>query len=162
MWKKLEDSAGPQPEFDSKPMPESTSQADGEALIKAYRDHLAEKGRAAVDQPKVFTEGQDQPSHPATLEIYTEAVSEFTRNASAFIEQIRLLTKARDSYKHAMNASAELRKILDSGDESLRTLMAQLEQAVNIHVEKAASDRKRPEPMRVEAIRGGNDKKTLP
>jgi hypothetical protein len=52
-----------------------------------------------------------------------------------------------------MRASAELRSVLDAGDESLRTLMAQLEQAVNTRVEKPASDRKRPEPARIETTK---------
>jgi hypothetical protein len=87
---------------------------------------------------------------PVSMTTYTDAMNEFTKSATAFIEQIPLFTKARDSYEQAMRASAELRSVLDAGDESLRTLMAQLEQAVNTRVEKPASDKKRPEPARIE------------
>jgi hypothetical protein len=88
-----------------------------------------------------------------SMTTYTEAMNEFTKNATAFIEQIPLFSKARDSYEHAMRASAELRNVLDAGDESLRTLMAQLEQAVNVRVEKPGFDRKKPEPARVETTK---------
>jgi flagellar biosynthesis chaperone FliJ len=85
---------------------------------------------------------------------YTEALNEFAKSATAFIEQLPLLTKARDAYDQAMRASSELRKVLDAGEENLQTLMAQLEQAVNVHGVKPATDRKKPEPSKVEAIRG--------
>jgi flagellar biosynthesis chaperone FliJ len=88
---------------------------------------------------------------------YTEALNEFTRNATAFIEQLPLLTKARDSYEQAMRAGAELRKILDTGQQNLQTLMTQLEQAVYVHGVKSALDRKKPEPAKVEAIRGTDE-----
>ena len=156
MWKKQEDTVGAQPEFASKQMPESL-EWDGEALIEAYREHLAEKGKSAVGPQKVFTEGQDQPSSPVTMATYTEAVNEFTKNATAFIEQLPLLTKARDAYEQAMRASAELRKVLDAGEENLRTFMTQLEQVVNVHVGQPVPDKKKPEPVKVEAIRGTDE-----
>jgi hypothetical protein len=152
MWKKQEDAVGTQPEFASKQMPEFLG-SDGDALIKAYRDRQDEKGKVAVGPQKVFTEGQDQPSPPVTMATYTEAVNEFTKNATAFIEQLPLLTKARDAYEQAMKASVELRKILDAGEEDLRTFMSQMEQVVSVHVGKPAPDKKKPEPVKVETIR---------
>jgi hypothetical protein len=91
MLKKQGDAVGAQPEFASTQMPHSTLETEDEALIKAYREHLAEKGRS-VGLQKVFTEDHDQPSPPATMATYTEAVNEFTKNATAFIEQIPLFT----------------------------------------------------------------------
>jgi hypothetical protein len=157
MWKKQDDAVGPQPEFASTHMPDSTLDSDGEALIKAYRDRHAEKGKVAVGPQKVFTEGHDQPSPPATMATYTEAVNEFTKNATAFIEQLPLLTKARDAYEQAMRASAELRKVLDAGEENLRTFMSQLEQVVNVHVGQPVPDKKKPERVKVEAIEGTDE-----
>jgi hypothetical protein len=52
-----------------------------------------------------------------------------------------------------MRASAELRSVLDAGDESLRTLIPQFEQAVNNRVEKAAFDKKKPELVKVDAAK---------
>ena len=154
MLKKQDDAVGAQPEFASKQIPDSTLATEDEALIKAYREHLAEKGKFAVGPHK---EGHDQPSPPVTMATYTEAVNEFTKNATAFIEQLPLLTKARDAYEQAMRASAELRKVLDAGEENLRTFMTQLEQVVNVHVGQPAPNKKKPEPVKVEAIRGTDE-----
>jgi hypothetical protein len=87
---------------------------------------------------------------PETMTMYREAVDEFSKNATEFLEHIPLLTKARDAFQRAF--SAELRNILDTGDETLQTLMAQLEQAVNSQLGTPASDKKKPEAVRVEAI----------
>ena len=76
-------------------------------------------------------------------------MNEFAKNANAFIEQLPLLSKARDAYEQAMRASAELRRELDAGEQNLRTLMTHLEQVVN-----PALDKKKPELAKVEAIRG--------
>ena len=94
----------------------------------------------------------DQPTR-ATMARYTEAVDEFTRSATAFLEHIPLFSKAREAYEEAIRASAELRRVLDTGDETLRTLMSEIEETVNVHVVKPTPDRKRPEPARVESIR---------
>jgi hypothetical protein len=88
------------------------------------------------------------------MKTYTEAVNECIENASAFIEHLPLLVKARDAYEEAMRASAEMRKLLDAGGENLRTLMTQLEQGVSIQPFKLAPDKKNPEPAKVERMRG--------
>jgi hypothetical protein len=88
---------------------------------------------------------------------YIGAVNEFTRNATAFIEQLPLLTKARDAYEQAMKASAELRKVLDAGEENLRTLMTQLEQGVSIQRVNLTPDKKNPEPAKIERMRGSDE-----
>jgi hypothetical protein len=87
---------------------------------------------------------------------YTEAVNEFTRNATAFIEQVPLLTKARDAYDKAMKASAEVRKVLDKGEEDLRALMNHLVQVLDSNVVVVAPDKKRPEPTQPGTTRGAD------
>jgi exonuclease VII small subunit len=149
MWKKQDDAVGAQPEFASKQMPEMTLESASETLIEAYRNRQAEKAKFAVGSQEVLT---DQPLPPTTLATYSEAVNEFTKNANAFIEQLPLLSKARDAYEQAMRASAELRTELDAGEENLRTLMTHLEQVVN-----PAPDKKKPELAKVEAIRGTDE-----
>ena len=141
MWKKQDDAMGAQPESDSE------LESLGDALIESLMD----------SRQKVLAEGHQPSSSSPTMTTYTEALNEFTKNATAFIEQLPLLTKARDSYEQAMRAGAELRKILDTGQENLKTLMTQLEQAVNIHGVRSGLDRKKPEPAKVEAIRGTDE-----
>ena len=152
MWKK-DDAMGAQPESDSKQTPELESL--GDALIESLRDSRFEKRDSAVGPQRLAD--HDPSSSSPTMTTYTEALNEFTRNATAFIEQLPLLTKARDSYEQAMRAGSELRKILDTGQENLQTLMTQLEQAVNVHGVRSALDRKKPEPAKVEAIRGTDE-----
>ena len=84
---------------------------------------------------------------------YMDAVEEFRGSATAFIQHLNLLAQARDAYQQAMSASAELRSVLDAGDENLRTLMTQLEQALDLHISKPSPDKKKPEPVKVESIK---------
>jgi hypothetical protein len=151
MWKKQDDAMGAQPESDS------GLGSLGDALIESLMDSRLEKRDSAVGPQKVPAEGHQPSSSSPTMTAYTEALNEFTKNATAFIEQLPLLTKARDSYEQAMRAGAELRKILDTGQENLKTLMTQLEQAVNIHGVRSGLDRKKPELAKVEAIRGTDE-----
>ncbi len=155
MWKKQDDAMGAQPESDSKQTRELESL--GDALIESLIDSRFEKRDFAVGPQKVLAEDHHQSSSSPTMTTYTEALNEFTKNATAFIEQLPLLTKARDAYEQAIRAGAELRKVLDTGEENLQTLMTQLEQAVNVYGVKSALDRKRREPAKVEAIRGTDE-----
>jgi len=88
---------------------------------------------------------------------YRESVDEFSKHATEFLEHIPTLTKAREAYQRAMTVSTELRSILDTGDETLKALMSQLEQAVNMQLGKPLSDRKRPEGAKVEPIKTINE-----
>jgi hypothetical protein len=88
---------------------------------------------------------------------YLDAVEDFRKSATAFMQHVDLLAQARDAYQQAITASAELRTVLDAGDENLRTLMTQLEQALNLHMARPVLDRKKPEPVKVEAIKGNGE-----
>ena len=91
--------------------------------------------------------GQRLPGGVAT---YREAVDEFSKQAAELLVHMPVLNKARDAYHRAMTVSAELRSMLNAGDTNLQTLMAQLEQAVALHLGKASSDKKKPESVKVE------------
>jgi hypothetical protein len=145
MWKKQDDAASMPHEFDS------PSEMEGEG---AYLDSLSEQGRSKVGPQRVFAEAQ--PSTSVSMEAFTEAVNEFTRNAAAFIEHVPLLTKARNAYDNAMKSSAEVRKVLDKGEEDLRALMNHLVQVLNSNMVMVAPDKKRPEPTQLETIRGAD------
>ena len=155
MWKKQGDAVGARPDFASKERPDLASL--GDALVESLVNDQFKKGNFAVVPQKVLAEDHHEPSSSSTMTTYIEAVNEFTRNATAFIEQLPLLTKARDAYEQAMRASAELRKVLDAGEENLRTLMTQLEQGVSIQRVNLAPDKKNPEPAKVERMRGTDE-----
>ena len=183
MGKKLDDAVGAQPEFASEQTPDlkSLRAVLMESLMEQEKGNLAVGSQKVLDEDhqkelealrvvaKLFRDEEDrdreaaqptltgQPSSLATMTTYTEAVNEFTKNATAFIEQLPLLTKARDSYEQAMRARAELREVLDAGAKNLRTLVTQLEQAVNVYGVKPAPDKKNPQPAKVEAITGTDE-----
>jgi hypothetical protein len=153
MWKKLSDAPVTPPESALHRVPESMGSL-GESLMEALRDPQSEKAKFASAPQKSSAEGDDQPSTAATMATYAAAMNEFTRNATAFIGYLPLLSKARDAYEQGMRASGELRKVLDAGEESLRILMNQLEQAVSLQAAKPAPEKKKMEPTKVELIRG--------
>jgi hypothetical protein len=88
---------------------------------------------------------------------YREAVDVFAKEAAMFLEHVAIMSKARDAYEQAVSASAELRQILDTGDHTLQTLWAQMEQAVNVVLHSPPSERKRGEPAKVEPIRASDE-----
>ncbi|MGA7626174.1 MAG: hypothetical protein WCA91_21625, partial [Candidatus Acidiferrales bacterium] len=92
------------------------------------------------------------PSQPMTtgLAAYEEAVKDFSTSATEFLGCIPVLTKARDAYERAIKASAQLRKTLDSGDETLRNFMTQIQDAVNFKRDDASAGA--GEPAADEAI----------
>lgn len=77
------------------------------------------------------SKGATPQSVTTGLAAYDEAVKDFSTSATEFLKYIPLLTKARDAYERAIKASAQLRKTLDSGDETLRISMTQIQDAVN-------------------------------
>ena len=155
MWKRQDDGTDTQlPKVTSRDMFETTEmslESAKETLIDAHRSRPPDKPNIAVGPQKVPT---SQSSMPTSMATYSEAVSEFTKNASDLIEQLPLLSKARDAYDQAIKASAELRRELDARDEHLRILMSHLEDALG-----ATPDRRKPETAKVEVI-GSNNQNT--
>ena len=116
-----------------------------------------------MSEPTVWRK-ENAVSTPATpsMAMYSEAMNKFTKAATAFMDHVHLLTEARDAYQMAMTASASLRNNLDSGDQALRSLMTQMEQVVNTHLEDVPLEKRRPEApkaeaSKVEAIRTNRD-----
>src|SRR5436190_22292242 len=90
---------------------------------------------------------------PPTMATYSEAMDKFTKSATAFMEHVHHLTQARDAYQEAMTVSTAIRNSLDAGDQALRSLLLQLEQAVNFNLGKPRFNRKRQNPARAKAAR---------
>lgn len=105
-------------------------------------------------------ESKDVPPQRMTeaLADYEEAVKEFSACATEFLQHIPVLTKARDAYRLAMLVSAQVRDILDRGDETLRDFMAQMEHAIHFQPDNAASDERKPEAVNVETNNASGEK----
>lgn len=154
MWKKL-DGIGTQPDSASKNTPDLASL--GDALVQSLRDDESEDDNIAAVSPNIPAEQTRSPLPSPSLKMYTEAVSEFTTNASAFLEHLPLLNKARAAFEQAMTASAEMRKVLDTGEENLRALMSQLEQGLGVQGDKSLPDKKTSAPAKLEKMTGTSD-----
>lgn len=164
MWKKQDDAMNTNDAFGSNQMAVSPSPAVDEGTMAVPPNSASEKARSNMGPQRVPSDIRHQPAmpanmaaYPANMAAYSEAVNEFTKTATAFMEHLPLLSKARNAYDQAMKASAEIRKVLDTGDEDLRTLMTQLTQAVS----KPVPDKKRPELAKTEARGSGEDASTV-
>ena len=86
---------------------------------------------------------------------YVGATEEFGRSAQELLQHLSLLPQARNAYQQAMTASAELRTVLNNGDEKMRVLMNQLEQALSVSLGKLAPNETRTEAVKAESVRFG-------
>ena len=84
---------------------------------------------------------------------YVDASDEFGKAANEFLQHVKLLPKAWNAFQQAMAASAELRAVLDTGDETLRILMARLEQAVSTPFGTPVSGEKKLEALKTEVMK---------
>jgi hypothetical protein len=95
---------------------------------------------------------------------YREAVQEFSDSAAEFLKCLPILTSTRDAYERAMSISAEVRKVLDTGDETLRRMMRQIEDAVQAQL-ASRPEKKKPEIVKMDATKseeGTSSPKLLP
>ena len=116
--------------------------------------------RSEVEKPD-FADNKDNDlggeQVPVAMAAYRESVDEFARQATEFLEHIPTLIKAREAYQRAISVSSELRNMLDKGDETLKALMDQLEEAISSPAVRAGLDKKRPELATVEPIKSSDD-----
>ena len=152
MWKKNDGPNGALPDSASKDTPDLASL--GDELVQSLMDEQFKKGNIAVVPQTVLSEDQTSRLPSISMKTYTGAVDEFTKNATALIEQLPLITKARAAYEKAMRANAEMRKVLDADEQNLRTLMTQLEQALSVHGAKPAPDADKKNSARVDKMTG--------
>lgn len=137
---KLQDNAlNTPPEFGSKPVLEKLELL-GDALVESLTGSRSKKENLEIATHNFVTEDPKRPTSLPAETIYTEAIDEFNKSATAFIEQLPLFVRARNAYEKALGASAEVRKILDTGDEKIKALMGQLEQGVKIYGVKSPHD----------------------
>ena len=111
-----------------------------------------EPSATSTETTKQREEGVAARFTPTNMASYNSAVENFSKSVTAFMEQMHHLSQARDAYHEAIRASMEMRKILDAGDETLRTLMGNLEQAIDAHLGRQILDKKKPERLKLESL----------
>jgi hypothetical protein len=162
MWKKQDDVGGEQPELPSKERSNAAKLlSDALGQSSSINNDSEKRNVPAASEKGLAADSNQSPPSP-TMNTYRDAVKEFTTNATAFIEQLPLLAKAREAYDRAMRASSEMRKVLDTSDQNLRTLMTQLEQKTDLQEFKSATDKKPPEPAKVERMKGIGEGESRP
>jgi len=150
MWKKQDDAAAPS-DLVSSDNPDLASL--GDALVQSLVNDQFDARPVPPPPQRIAAETYSPASQPPGMKAYSEAATEFTSHASSFLQHLPLLAKARAAYAEAIRASAEMRQVLDAGDERLRTLMTQLEQAMSAHGVKPPLDKKVPEPTKIDRIK---------
>jgi hypothetical protein len=172
MWKKLDNFASPRTDASANESLDSNLTGEGAdtpddpwQIGKSDREELEQGSQfAGMNERSDLPQGLAEQAPPVTLGAYTEAVNKFTKSASAFIEHLPLLADARRAYEEASRASAELRRVLDAGDENLRALMSHLEQMANVHflgapAAKAGAEGRNAEPSKLGPVRVGEESK---
>jgi hypothetical protein len=92
-----------------------------------------------------------------------DEVVERIKKEQALLKQTRMLDspKLRTEYQQHRSEfyvpKLTLRKRLDAGDQTLRSLMTELEQVVNYHLGESGLDRKKPERVKVEPTGANNE-----
>jgi hypothetical protein len=150
MWKKQDDAASPS-DLVSSDNPDLASL--GDALVQSLVNDQFDARPVPPAPQRIAAETSSPASQLPGMKAYSEAATEFTSHASSFLQHLPLLAKARAAYAEAIRASAEMRQVLDAGDERLRTLMTQLEQAMSAHGVKPPLDKKVPEPTKIDRIK---------
>jgi hypothetical protein len=114
--------------------------------------------REGIEERAMWKKEESRDTQPTpTLAMYAEAMSRFRGSAGAFMEHVHLLTEARAAYREAIAVGTEIRNKLDAGEQTLISLMAQLEQVANHHLSEPALDRKKPELVKDDSARARNE-----
>jgi hypothetical protein len=106
------------------------------------------EGGEILDNANVTVRRMPEPLR-GNIGTYRDAVEQFTTNALEFLNCIPTLNRTRDSYQRAMAISSEMRQILDTGDDTLRKMMSQIEEAVHVQLANRP-EKKKPEVVKVE------------
>jgi hypothetical protein len=110
-----------------------------------------------MSEPMWKTENGMSTQPVPTWAMYAEAMNKFSKSATAFMEHVHLLTEARTAYHEAIAVGTTLRNRLDAGDQTLKSLMTQLEQVVNEHFAGPALDKKKLELVKDESTSATNE-----
>lgn len=115
---------------------------------------------ASVLKPEVAQELQLLST--TTIREYAQTVEKCTKSASEYLRCASLLFEARDSYDKLRRLSDEIRKLLDTEEVKLRTLMDQVQKMANVDSPSilggSVSERKGPESSKAENVVSNSEK----
>ena len=117
------------------------------------QEQLASVSKPEVAQELKFLSATTMREYAQTLEKCTKSASEYLRCAS-------LLCEARDSYDKLRRLSDEIRKLLDTEEMKLRSLMDQVQKTANEPSisGQSVSERRGPESFKAENVIANGEK----
>jgi hypothetical protein len=141
----------------------NSAESVNEMLMNVIRQASPEEEEHPVPNPKPDMVQNQQQFLPPMFREYTEAVETCTKNASEFIGCASLLSQAREAYEKLKIAGAEIRRVLDSDEATLRTLMDLAQEKADVLAVRGSvlslSERKPPEPSTLDISIGASSQK---
>jgi DNA repair exonuclease SbcCD ATPase subunit len=113
---------------------------------------------ASVSKPEVAQELQLLST--TTIREYAQTLEKCTKSASEYLRCASLLCEARDSYDKLRRLSDEIRKLLDTEEMKLRSLMDQVQKTANEPSisGQAVTERRGPESFKAESVIANGEK----
>jgi len=128
MWKKADQLPGTLDSASNSADP--ISEEVGRMLMAVVSKSTREQEQvASVSKPEVAQELQFLSA--TTIREYAQTLEKCTKSASEYLRCASLLCEARDSYDKLRRLSDEIRKLLDTEEMKLRSLMDQVQKTAN-------------------------------
>jgi hypothetical protein len=158
MWKKADQLPGTLDSASNSADP--ISEEVGRMLMAVVSKSTREQEQLAsvVSKPEVAQELQLLST--TTIREYAQTLEKCTKSASEYLRCASLLCEARDSYDKLRRLSDEIRKLLDTEEMKLRSLMDQVQKTANEPSisGQSVSERRGPESFKAENVIANGEK----
>jgi len=157
MWKKADPLPGTLDSASNSADP--ISEEVGRMLMAVVSKSTREQEQlASVSKPEVAQELQLLST--TTIREYAQTLEKCTNSASEYLRCASLLCEARDSYDKLRRLSDEIRKLLDTEEMKLRSLMDQVQKTANEPSisGQAVTERRGPESFKAESVMANGEK----
>jgi len=157
MWKKADPLPGTLDSASNSADP--ISEEVGRMLMAVVSKSTREQEQlASVSKPEVAQELQLLST--TTIREYAQTLEKCTNSASEYLRCASLLCEARDSYDKLRRLSDEIRKLLDTEEMKLRSLMDQVQKTANEPSisGQAVTERRGPESFKAESVIANGEK----
>lgn len=155
MWKKVDQLPGHPFESPSNANAPISDESLGQMLMAVVSSSANGKEQPApVPKPEVAPDLQQLST--TTVREYAETVEKCTKSASEFLRCASLLSEAREAYEKLRRLREEIRKLLNTDELKIRTLMNQVQHTANVDLpsfsDQYLSERRGPESSKDENI----------
>ena len=164
MWKKVDQLPGNPFESPSNPNASISDESLGQMLMAVVSSSAKGKEQPAlVPNPEVAPDLQQLST--TTVREYTETVEKCAKSPSEFLRCASLLAIAHEAHEKLRRLREEIRKLLNTDEMKIRTLMDQVQQAANLDLPSVSgqyvSERIGPESCKAENAMSKGEKPRL-